>query len=213
MIIPNIWKKKRSKPPISNMFCFNHMMLFHITKQYDTNITMLQLVSVKSIGKTQAGSQHILPSDFMSSTFHIPWASSPSQKNVICTSSSSNAKSPPTTNRKKKNIKKSNPTPGKTKSKTFWFSLIFWCLQRSELDLDDLAIWRCRSLTPSLNLASELTTTGLTVKSVEWWAETLLNISRFPTSYGGTPNYHPLNYRMFHEIKHAPIGVPGVPLL
>jgi hypothetical protein len=91
--------------------------------------------------------------------------------------------------------------------------LIFWCLQRSELDLDDLAICRCRSLTPSLNLASELTTTGLTVKSVEWWAETLLNISRFPTSYGGTPNYHPLNYRMFHEIKHAAIGVPGVPLL
>ena len=119
-------EKKCSKPPITNMFCFNHMMLFHITKQYDTNITMLQLVSVKSIGKTQAGSQHILPSDFMSSTFHIPWASSPSQKNVICASSSSNAKSPPTTNRKKKktsrnqiqHLEKQNQRP----SDFHWFS-------------------------------------------------------------------------------------------
>jgi hypothetical protein len=30
--------------------------------------------------KTQAGSQHILPSDFMSATFSISWASSPSHQ-------------------------------------------------------------------------------------------------------------------------------------
>ena len=91
---------------------------------------MLQLVSVKSIGKDSSWkSTHFAQRFHVGHLFHLLGIITVSpKKNVICTSSFQQCKissQPQTRKNKKKNIKKSNPTPGKTKSKNIKDLLIF----------------------------------------------------------------------------------------
>ena len=90
---------------------------------------MLQLVSVKSIGKDSSWkSTHFAQRFHVGHLFHLLGIITVSPKKtsfVPAVPAMQNLLQPQTGKTKKKNIKKSNPTPGKTKSKNIKDLLIF----------------------------------------------------------------------------------------